>query len=190
MVYYFRKYESSISVSTLDKVLYLSLSHVFVTKTSQSTKMCRYQVWEDDIPGSEIYEQNLEEHSNEATDFLHQLEDCMNEMREMIDSIKEINKRLKRINYFLCAFLFVLCILEGLKYFLFLSLTWRSAEVLVERNCMMCDVQVYLHWVDYFLHGCLVLLHILKLCILLWFPSSSGISFHSRNLTVLIIYAL
>lgn len=85
--------------------------------------MCRYQVWDDNIPGSEIYEQSLEEHRNEATDFLHQLEECMNELREMIDSIKEINKRLKRINYFLCAFLFVLCILEGLKYFLYVRLT-------------------------------------------------------------------
>lgn len=85
--------------------------------------MCRYRAWEDDIPGGEAYEQNHEEHRNEAADFLLQLEECMNEMREMIDSIKEINKRLKRINYFLCAFLFVLCILEGLKYFLFLRLS-------------------------------------------------------------------
>ncbi|KAJ4707156.1 hypothetical protein OWV82_020714 [Melia azedarach] len=73
--------------------------------------------------GNEVYEQNLDEHRNEAADFLRQLIECMNEMREMIDSIKEINKRLKRINYFLCAFLIVLCILEGIKYFLLLRLT-------------------------------------------------------------------
>lgn len=85
--------------------------------------MCRYRSWEDDIPGGETYEQIHEEARNEtAADFLLQLEECMNEMREMIDSIKEINKRLKRINYFLCVFLIVLCILEGLKYFLFLRL--------------------------------------------------------------------
>ncbi|KAL5739521.1 hypothetical protein ACOSQ2_028701 [Xanthoceras sorbifolium] len=92
-------------------------------RNHHSSNMCRYRAWEDDIPDGEVYEQNHEEHRNEATDFLLQLEECMNEMREMIDSIKEINKRLKRINYFLCAFLFVLCILEGLKYFVFRRLS-------------------------------------------------------------------
>ncbi|KAL5806024.1 hypothetical protein ACOSQ4_028757 [Xanthoceras sorbifolium] len=61
-------------------------------RNHHSSNMCRYRAWEDDIPDGEVYEQNHEEHRNEATDFLLQLEECMNEMREMIDSIKEINK--------------------------------------------------------------------------------------------------